>query len=86
MEKMTQCERVLAYMEENGSITQLSALNELGVFRLASRISDLRKHGYPITSNMEVVKNRFGENCRVKRYSLIGGNEIGRSRTESAIR
>lgn len=73
MEKLTQCERVLAYIEEKGSITQLEALNELGVFRLASRVSDLRKHGYPITSKMETVKNRFGENCKIKRYSLLRG-------------
>lgn len=71
MEKLTQCERVLAYIEEKGSITQLEALNDLGVFRLASRVSDLRKLGYPITSKMETVKNRFGENCKIKRYSLL---------------
>lgn len=71
MVKLTQNERVLVYIEENGSITQLEALNDLGVFRLASRISDLRKLGYPITSKMETVKNRFGENCKIKRYSLL---------------
>lgn len=71
MEKLTQNERVLAYLEEYGSITQLEALSELSVFRLASRISTLRKLGYPITSKMETVKNRFGENCKIKRYSLL---------------
>ena len=73
MERMTQSERVLSYIEEYGSISQLEALNELGVMRLASRISDLRKHGFPITSEMVTVKNRFGENCKVKRYSLLRG-------------
>lgn len=69
---MTQAQRVLAYIEENGSITQISALNELGVMRLASRISDLRKSGVPIISKTEAVNNRYGEKCYIKRYSLEG--------------
>ena len=72
-QKATQAERVLDYIEQFGSITQLEALKDLGVMRLASRISDLKKQGYPITSNVETVKNRFGENCYIKRYSLKGG-------------
>ena len=68
--KATQAERVLAYMMEFGSITQFEAFRDLGVMRLASRISDLKKQGYPIESNMETVKNRFDENCYIKRYSL----------------
>lgn len=71
--KATQAERVLEYIEEFGSITQLEALKDLGVMRLASRISDLKKQGYPIKSDVETVKNRFGENCYIKRYSLAGG-------------
>ena len=72
--KATQAERVLAYIEEFGSITQLEALNDLGCMRLASRISDLKKLGHPITSNVEAVKNRYGENCYIKRYSLARGD------------
>ena len=68
----TQTQRVLGYMENHGSITQLEALKDLGVFRLASRISELRKNGYEITSKMVKVENRYGETCRVKRYSLKG--------------
>lgn len=70
MKKAKQEERVLAYINDFGSITQLEALNDLGVMRLASRISDLKKKGYPITSNVEAVKNRYGENCYIKRYSM----------------
>lgn len=73
MSKATQAERVLDYIEEFGSITQLDALNDLGVMRLASRISDLKKLGYPITSSVEAVKNRYGENCYIKRYSMMEG-------------
>lgn len=68
--KATQAERVLAYMEEFGSITQLEALSDLAIMRLASRISDLKKLGYPITSDIEAVQNRYGEKCYIKRYTL----------------
>ena len=66
--KPTQNERILEYIEQFGSITQLEALRDLGCMRLASRISDLRKQGFPIVSETEAVENRFGEKCRVKRY------------------
>lgn len=64
-----QCSRILAYLEEKGSITSLEALKDLGVFRLASRISELKhKHGYDIKDEWIKVKNRYGEECRIKRY------------------
>ena len=66
----TQAQRVLEYIESFGSITQLEALNDLGVMRLASRISDLKKQGVPIKSDVQTVNNRFGEKCYIKRYSL----------------
>lgn len=72
MSKETQSDKILDYMERFGSITQYDALMDLGVMRLASRISDLKKHGVPIKSEMETVQNRFGENCKIKRYSLGG--------------
>ena len=68
--KPTQNERILAYIKEFGSITQLEALRDPGVMRLASRISDLRRQGYNIVSERETVKNRYGENCYPKRYSI----------------
>lgn len=71
--KKTQAERVLSYIEENGSITQIDALQDIGVMRLASRISDLKKMGYPITSEIEAVKNRYEETCYIKRYRLQRG-------------
>ena len=73
MSKMTQAQRILDYMTEFGSITQFEALRDLGVMRLASRISDLKKQGYPIQSEVVAVKNRFDENCYISKYSLQGG-------------
>lgn len=66
----TQNERILDYIERNGSITQLEALTECSVMRLASMVSDLRRKGYPITSKMVKVENRYGETCHIKQYSF----------------
>jgi hypothetical protein len=69
--KKTQAERVLDYIREFGSITQLEALKDIGVMRLASRISDLRKDGYNIEGKSEAVENRYGEISYIKRYSEV---------------
>lgn len=68
--KKTQCDRILQYIDENGSITQLQALKEFGCMRLASRMSDLKKRGYPVEMRMETAKNRYGESVRYARYSI----------------
>lgn len=68
--KPTQNQRIIEYMKEFGSITQYDALRDLGVMRLASRISDLRSLGVAIVSKTVAVKNRYDETCYIKRYSL----------------
>ncbi len=73
--KPTQNQRILDYISKFGSITQLEALQDLGIMRLASRISDLKRLGYPIVSKTEKVNNRFEEPCHIKRYSLSKESE-----------
>lgn len=65
-----QQERILVYMEACGSITPLEAFAELGVTKLATRVSELRREGIPIVKSSETRKNRFGETVRYARYSL----------------
>ena len=69
----TQSQRVLEYIREFGTITQLEALRDLGVMRLASRVSELRKKGHDIAGEMITVENRFGEKCQVKQYRIREG-------------
>ena len=69
MDKQTQCMRVLQYIDENGSITPLDALRELGVMRLSAVIFELRRRGHDIITTMITVKNRFGEPARIACYS-----------------
>ena len=66
---MTQCELVLNYIEEHGSITARQAY-KLGIMRLASRISDLKKAGFDIKSDTVKVKCRDGSVTYVSRYSM----------------
>lgn len=71
MLNITQCERIVRYMNEFGCITPLDALSDLGVMRLASRISDLRKAGVPIKKEMVSAKNRYGETVHFARYQIV---------------
>lgn len=57
----TQCDRILQYMHDFGSINPAQAMDDLGVMRLAARISDLKEDGHNITRKMVKKKNRYGE-------------------------
>lgn len=71
-ERPNQVERILDYLSRHGSITQFEAISELGILRLASRISEMKdKYGIKIKSEMVEVTNRFGEKCRVARYTIL---------------
>ena len=67
---MNQCELVLQYMNDFGSITTKDAFNDLGVTRLASRINDLKNAGYEIEKRFETSLNRYGQKVSYMRYSL----------------
>lgn len=67
---MTQCERVLAHLQSGKRLTQFEAMTELGIMRLASRITDLRQQGHDIKKEMIDVSNRWGETCKVAAYTL----------------
>ena len=66
----TQCERILQYMRDFGSISQLEAMRDLGVMRLAARVADLKEDGHTITRKMVKKKNRYGEPVSFAEYRL----------------
>lgn len=68
---MTQTQRVLQYMKDNGSISQLEAINILRVTRLASRIHDLSRMGISVSKRTEYGENEYGK-YHFTRYSLEG--------------
>lgn len=67
---ITQVDRVLAYMRDFGSITQLEAFKDLGVMRLGARIYDLRRRGHTILSRQVSSKNRYGQTVFYSQYWL----------------
>lgn len=70
MKKKTQCERIIEYITEFGSITILEAFKDLGCTRLASRICDLKRKGYEFDSEFVKSENRYGEPVIFKQYRL----------------
>lgn len=72
--KPTQCNKVLDYMRQFGSITQMEAIRDIGCMRLASRINDLREQGYAIGRRMKTGKNRYGDNIYFAEYYLEEDN------------
>ena len=70
MKKLTQKERLLFYLKRYGSITGAEAFNELEIYRLSARISDLRKEGHNIETIYETKENRLGEKVTYGKYRL----------------
>ena len=68
--KETQNQMILRFVEENGSITPVEAMAELGVMRLAARISDLEKRGHRFAHQMVESRNRQGKQVHYMRYKV----------------
>ncbi len=71
----TQSEKILDYINEHGSITARQAYH-MGIMRLASRISDLKRDGHKIKSETVKVKNRDGSHSYVSKYSILKTSEV----------
>ena len=73
---MTQKERIRKYLDDFGSITPVQAMKDLGVMRLAARISDLEAEGWEIEHERETGENRYGEKTSYARYRLKGTTAV----------
>ena len=67
---MTQGERIVEYIERFGSISPLEAFRDLGITKLATRISEMRRNGIEFDQVYTETKNRFGDTCHYMRYYL----------------
>ena len=65
---MTQHNLIVNYILDFGSISPMEAFSDLGVTKLATRISEMRKRGMVFDSEWEERKNRYGKTVRFKRY------------------
>ena len=69
-QRLTQCMKIVKYMNDFGSITPVQAMKDLGVMRLAARISDLEAEGWQLEHERETGENRYGEKTTYARYRL----------------
>ena len=60
--------RISAYLDKFESITPQQAFFDLGITKLATRVSEMRRKGYEIGDKWEQSQNRFGEPVRYKKY------------------
>lgn len=68
---MTQEDRVIDYIERFGSISPMEAFIDLGITKLATVVSRLkREKGYRFYQHFESTKNRFDEKVFYMRYWL----------------
>lgn len=69
---MSQAQRIMDYINAYGSISPLEAFRDLGITKLATRISEMTREGMAFEKKYCETKNRFGETVRYMRYSLKG--------------
>lgn len=67
---MGDCDRIVAYCKQHGSITQMEAIEAIGCTRLSGRIWDLKQRGYIVTDEWEDGVDRHQEPTRYKRYYI----------------
>lgn len=72
--KLTQKQMVLQYIAQFGSITPMEAFADLGITKLATRISEMRKSGMEFKIEIVHGKNRFEKPTRYARYSFPEGD------------
>lgn len=68
--KNTQVTMIENFSRSFGWITQRDAYR-LGIYRLASRISDMKQAGYQIMTEYVRVENADGTSSRIARYKVI---------------
>lgn len=62
---------VLEHLESGKSLTSLEALTRFGCLRLASRIAELKKMGFPVGKEMVLVES----GAHVAKYFLTQSRE-----------
>ena len=71
---MTQRDAIIKYITEFGSITPMQAFADLGITKLATRISEMRKDGMRFNIEMVTVKGRYQRTVTFAKYSFAEGH------------
>lgn len=62
--------RVYEYIRTFGSISPMEAFEDLGITKLATRVSEMKRLGIQFDQCMESRLNRYGEKVSFMRYQL----------------
>ena len=68
---MNQYDQIDQYLDQFGSISPMEAFADLGITKLATRISEMSRRGYKFSKTMETRKNRIGKSVSFMRYRKV---------------
>lgn len=64
-----QHKRIASYIDEFGSITPIEAFQDLGITKLATRVSEMKREGFEFKQERISSRNRFNKPVSFMRYS-----------------
>lgn len=67
---MTQKDQIMDYLSRFGSITPMEAFADLGITKLATRVSEMSREGVQFRRKLEKNVNRLGKRVVYMRYWL----------------
>lgn len=70
---MTQREAIIDYIKQFGSITPMEAFLDLGITKLATRVSEMKKDCINLKHESIQCKTRLGRTTHYTRYSFPEG-------------
>jgi len=76
MDKLSQKNQVLKYIQKHGSITPIEALNNIGSFRLGARVYDLKQEGHNIINLNKSGNERFAKYAFDSKASISPVNPL----------
>ena len=68
---MSQSAAILDYLAQGHCLSPLDALSRFGTFRLAARVEELRRRGYPVETRIVTTSN----GKRIAVYRLAKGQK-----------
>lgn len=68
---MNQRQLILNYIRDFGSITPMQAFADLGITKLSTRISEMKRDGINIKVDSVQQKNRYGKTITFSKYSMV---------------
>ena len=67
---ITQRDLIYRYIKDFGSITPLQAFADLGITKLATRVSEMRRDGIAIQGEWQEGRNRYGKKTQYMKYKF----------------